>query len=99
MKAFNISTEELSEDRSEVSRCGLDMVRWGPAWGYEADDRCSSGAPLSLEKIAPLKNRRGAIFSQTVIVKHSPLGDLFTIAFCKKIAPRRFLHDPLLFAR
>jgi len=35
----------------------------------------------------PLKNCRGPIFSQTVIVKHSPLGDLFTIAVCEKIAP------------
>jgi len=44
-------------------------------------------------KIAPQKNHRGAIFSQTVIVKHSPLGDLFTIAVCEKFAPRRFFHD------
>jgi len=41
----------------------------------------------------PQKKLPGVIFSQTVIVKHSPLGDLFTIAVCEKIALRRFIHD------
>jgi len=44
-------------------------------------------------KNRPQTNRRRAIFSQAVIVKHSPLGDLFTIAVFEKIAPRRFIHD------
>jgi len=43
--------------------------------------------PVFHGKIAPLKNRWGVIFSQTAIVKHSPLGDLFPIAVCEKIAP------------
>jgi len=62
--------------------------------------------PVSHGKIARQNNRQGTIFSQTVIVKHSPLCDLFTITVCKKIAPRRFIHDrrlwencPLLFDR
>jgi len=46
-------------------------------------------ARCRMKKIAPQKNRRRAIFSQTVIVQHRPLGDLFTIAVSEKITPRR----------
>jgi len=42
-------------------------------------------------KNRPPKKRWGAFFSQ--IVKHSPLGDLFMITVCEKIAPRLFIHD------
>jgi len=35
----------------------------------------------------PQKVAGGAIFSQAAIVKYSPLGNLFTIAVCEKIAP------------
>jgi len=40
-----------------------------------------------IEKSPPKKNRRRVILSQTVIVKHLPLGNLFTITVCEKITP------------
>jgi len=43
-------------------------------------------------KNCPPKKLPGVIFSQTVIVKRSPLGDLFTFAVCEKIPPQLFDH-------
>jgi len=61
---------------------GIFPMWWSGGWRHLTVLVCCG--PVSLRKIAPLKNHWGAIFSQTTIVKHSPLGDLFTIAVCEK---------------
>jgi len=52
--------------------------------------------PVSCGKFAPQKFTGGAIFSQTAIVKHSPLGDLLTIAVCEKIASMLFDREKIV---